>query len=392
MVGFGHLDGKLRRSMEPTEMNSPEHRSEAVEDSRELRWSAIAGRRVWLERLDPGSRRRIKGLRLVSAYAIAVLVGALPGVNGRVAHGELLSFLAGGFALWASVSEAKETRGESCRDLVILCGAATVGALVMIGLAPLLSGHGRPGPEMTLVTGAFFVGYLKRFGILGAGIGSQIYIGQFLAYSAGLTMADLQLVGVAGLLSVVASVVPRLFSDLVEHVGPAPHVAVAMGGQVAAGGLPGFVMGLQAAVAALAIVGLNDLIGLEESAWAITTCTYVIGNSRAGTIDRIRRRVLGTLVGVPIGLLFLPLAVHAPAVVWLAAAIAMIIYSMALPERYDVACAAYAFTLMVTMAATGDRSVSLLSARIWETLIGGVVGGVVAILIVPRSAREQLAS
>jgi hypothetical protein len=264
--------------------------------------------------------------------------------------------------------------------------------LVMIGLAPLLSGHGRPGPEMTLVTGAFFVGYLKRFGILGAGIGSQIYIGQFLAYSAGLTMADLQLVGVAGLLSVVASVVPRLFSDLVEHVGPAPHVAVAMGGQVAAGGLPGFVMGLQAAVAALAIVGLNDLIGLEESAWAITTCTYVIGNSRAGTIDRIRRRVLGTLVGVPIGLLFLPLAVHAPAVVWLAAAIAMIIYSMALPERYDVACAAYAFTLMVTMAATGDRSVSLLSARIWETLIGGIVGVVVAMLIVPRSAREQLVS
>ena len=113
-------------------MSSPEHRSEAVEDSRELRWSAIARRRVWLERLDPGGRRRIKGLRLVSAYAIAVLVGALPGVKGRVAHGALLSFLAGGFALWASVSEAKKTRGESCRDLVILSGAATMGALMMI--------------------------------------------------------------------------------------------------------------------------------------------------------------------------------------------------------------------------------------------------------------------
>jgi hypothetical protein len=370
-------------------MNSPEHGSEVVEDSRRLRRSAIARGMDWVERLDQGGSRRIKGLRLVSAYAIAVLVGALPGVRGRVAHGVLLSFLAGGFALWASVSEGKETKGESCRDLVILCGAATIGALMMIGLAPLLSGHGRPGPEMTLVTGAFFVGYLKRFGILGAGIGSQIYIGQFLAYSAGLKMADLELVGVAGLLSVVASVVPRLFSDVGAHERPAPHVAVAMGGQVAAGGLTGFVMGLQAAVAALAIVGLNDVIGLEESAWAITTCTYVIGNSRASTMDRIRRRVLGTLIGVPIGLAFVPLAVHAPVVVWSAAAIAMIIYSMALPERYDVACAAYAFTLMVTMAATGDRSVSLLAARIWETLIGGIVGVVVVMLIVPRSAREN---
>ena len=93
------------------------------------------------------------------------------------------------------------------------------------------------------MTGAFFVGYLKRFGILGAGIGSQIYIGQFLAYSAGLTMADVKLVGVAGLVSVVASVVPRLFSDVVEHAGPAPHVA-AIGGQVAPGELAGICDGL----------------------------------------------------------------------------------------------------------------------------------------------------
>jgi hypothetical protein len=62
----------------------------------------------------------------------------------------------------------------------------------------------------------------------------------------------------------------------------------------------------------------------------------------------------------------------------------MMIYSIALPERYDVACAAYAFALMVTMAVAGEHSVRLLSARIWETLIGGAVGLVSALLFSPR--------
>jgi hypothetical protein len=60
-----------------------------------------------------------------------------------------------------------------------MCGAAVVGAATMIGFAPVLSRTGWPGAELTLVTGAFLVGYLKRYGILSAGLGSQIYIGSF---------------------------------------------------------------------------------------------------------------------------------------------------------------------------------------------------------------------
>jgi uncharacterized membrane protein YccC len=62
----------------------------------------------------------------------------------------------------------------------------------------------------------------------------------------------------------------------------------------------------------------------------------------------------------------------------------MIIYAVALPERYDVACAAFAFTLIVTMAASGDHSLRLLASRAWETVVGGVVGAAAAMLIVPR--------
>ncbi len=61
---------------------------------------------------------------------------------------------------------------------------------------------------------------------------------------------------------------------------------------------------------------------------------------------------------------------------------------MALPERYDIACGAWAFTLIVTMAVAGEHSAFLLAARAWETLLGGVLGLAAALLLFPiRGAR-----
>lgn len=339
--------------------------------------SAIAW---WLERVDPGTHRRIKGLRLVTAYGIAAMLGALPAVSHGLHAARDLSFLAGGFALWASVSEGRTIRRESSRDLALLCAAAVLGAAVMIGLTPLLSGHGRPGAELTLATGAFLVGFLKRFGVLGAGIGSQFYIGQLLAYVMRLSGADLTTVGVSGLLAAVAAIIPRVLS------GPAEHPAVALTVAPAGDEMPALFMGLQAAVAAVVIVALNDWIGLRESAWAITASTYVVASSMTGTMERVRRRIFGTVIGVPLGLACLPIAIHEPMLVWIAAAVAMVVYAMALPERYDVACGAYAFTLVVTLAATGEHSWVLLAARIWETLLGGALGLAAAMVIAPRAS------
>jgi len=62
------------------------------------------------------------------------------------------------------------------------------------------------------------------------------------------------------------------------------------------------------------------------------------------------RRIVGTAIGVPLGLACLPFALHLPFLICIAAAVAMVVYAMALPERYDIACGAYAFALIVTMA------------------------------------------
>lgn len=135
------------------------------------------------------------------------MLGTLLGGTHGLSSGALLGPLAGGFALWASVSEGQATRASSSRDLALMCAAAVFGAATMLELPPILSRPHWPGAELTLVTGAFLVGYLKRYGILGAGIGSQVYIGQLLAYGAGLKRTDLWTVLIAGVIAAIAAII-----------------------------------------------------------------------------------------------------------------------------------------------------------------------------------------
>lgn len=336
----------------------------------------------WLEQIDPGGHRRRKGLRLVAAYGLAAVLGIVLHRSYDISGSQWLGYLAAGFALWASVSEGQTTRWLSARDLAFLNAAAVAGALMFVGLSSLPIRLGLAGPEWILIIGAFFVGYLKRFGILGAGIGSQIYIGQLLAYGTNLTSQDLPMVLLVGLTAGVASIVAQVFRRPVEPPMPATLYASDPDGRVPLE----MRMALQSAIAALIIVLLSSVIHLQQSAWAITASTYVIAGSASGTADRVRRRIVGTLIGVPLGILCLPICLHFPPLAWALAAVAMIIYAIALPDRYDVACAAYAFTLMVTLAVSGETSISVLAARAWETLIGGSLGVAAAKFILPLTS------
>jgi uncharacterized membrane protein YccC len=86
----------------------------------------------------------------------------------------------------------------------------------------------------------------------------------------------------------------------------------------------------------------------------MAACTFVITGTAAGTVKRIRQRVIGTVIGLPLGLACLLLAEHLPLAIWAAAALAMVIYAVALPERYDIACAAYT-TPVTTLAASSEQ-------------------------------------
>ncbi|HEF5875069.1 TPA: FUSC family protein [Burkholderia cenocepacia] len=340
---------------------------------------------VWLARVDPGAHRRIKGIRLVVVYALATAIGSWGGFARHAHTAASVATLAATFALWASVSDTRATRTESSRDLVVLCTAGALGALTFASFGPWLVEHSRAGAELILVTGAFCVGYSKRFGTVGAGIGSQLYIGQLAAYTMRIEPADTSTIALALLIAWVAAIVPRLLTPTEERAAdrPALDAAAEHGGRAIS---PALAMGLQAASGALVVVLLNGAFGLTESVWAITACVYVVATSSTGTAERVRWRICGTLVGVPVALACLPLAEHLPLVAWAMAALAMVVYAMALPDRYDIACGASAFALIVTLAASGVHSIPVLAARAWETSIGGTLGLVCAKLIFPLKA------
>lgn len=145
------------------------------------------------------------------------MLGTIVDISHRLPGGAALNSVAGGFALWASVSEARSARAKSSCDLLLFAVAAALGAASFIVATPILQHVGRARPELTLATGASLVGYLRHFGLTGAGFGSRVYIGQLLAYGAPLGSDDLPAVGLAGLVAALASIVPRLLSGPAER-------------------------------------------------------------------------------------------------------------------------------------------------------------------------------
>ena len=165
-----------------------------------------------------------------------------------------------------------------------------VGAVSYCLLSPLLGQHEWISGESVLITGAFLVAYLKCFGTLGGGIGSQVYIGQLLAFGFDAGPGEVGLVGVAGLIAIVASILPRWLvyrsqrayvTEPAVSVSPPPDRETAL------------LSGIQTAVAATVVVALNNVFVLTESAWAITACVYVITATAQGTLGE---RATGSLV------------------------------------------------------------------------------------------------
>ena len=88
-------------------------------------WGNVARARLrdvgrWLDRTDPGAHRRVKGLRLITAYGIAAMLGTMGDITRGLQGGSSLAALAGGFALWASVSEGRGTRRSLAGTLFCL--------------------------------------------------------------------------------------------------------------------------------------------------------------------------------------------------------------------------------------------------------------------------------
>jgi uncharacterized membrane protein YccC len=223
-------------------------------------------------------------------------------------------------------------------------------------------------------------------------VGSQWYIGQILAQGTPLPPGHDLLLTTAALLAMVATISCRLLPGIGATRLPAHGRAADIDPPSTPPVAPrsALTMGLQSALAALAVVAIDAIFHLRQPVWAITTCAYVIAATLNTTITRGRQRIAGTAFGVALGLAAVPVAAHHPAMAWIAAAPGMVIYTVAAARRYDIACGAFAFILVLTLAATGQHSLPLLAARAWETLLGAIVALTVARLLPLRETAQDL--
>jgi hypothetical protein len=169
-------------------------------------------------------------------------------------------------------------------------------------------------------------------------------------------------------------------------IAPAPAASPSGSGL-----LPTTRIAFQAGLSALAIILLNAALGMNHMLWALAASTYVISSSVADTLSRGVRRIGGTAVGVALGLVAALLFAQMPPVIWALATLAIVTYSVWMPLRYDVACGAYAFALVITLAEAGDSSWNAATARGLDTVIGAAIGMVFSALILPVRLRDQLA-
>lgn len=318
--------------------------------------------------LDLRRATLIKGARIVAGYASAAVIALGLAHWLWPAQGELMLMLAANMALWASVSEVGRSRRHGAGQLLLMCLAFVLGAASFAWLGGLLAHAGRAAPEFALLIGAVAVGALRRFGGAGAGVGSQFYIGQMLAWSLGLRVSQFDQLLAAGVAATVATLLCRALLTEFIHAEPRPELEPPLPDTLTA-----IEMGMQCGLGALLVLVLDAIVGLQEPAWAVTACVYVVAGTPDRTLVRGRQRMLGTLVGVALGLAMLPLVDRVPWVAWAGAAAAMLLYTTALAARYDLACGAFAFTLMVTLAAQGEHSLMVLSSRAWETLLGAAI-------------------
>jgi len=66
------------------------------------------------------------------------------------------------------------------------------------------------------------------------------------------------------------------------------------------------------------------------------------------------------------------------------AALALVVYAMALPECYEISCGAYAFAFVITMGASGEYPMAVLVSRAWVGDDARRRHGVAAVLLFAR--------
>ncbi|MFJ6705152.1 MULTISPECIES: FUSC family protein [unclassified Streptomyces] len=321
---------------------------------------------------DPGRMRLRSAGRAVLGIGLAVV---LCGAAGQSLAGAVTGGLAALLALF-TVTDAT-VRGQ----------AVTTALLPVVGLPVLAAAaelHGVPVARDLVFLAVVGAGvYARRWGPRGHSLGVFAFMTYFVAQFLHATPGQLPRLYAAVLLSVLAAAVVRFGLWCYErHLPPAAVPAPHAGRGLAR-------VTTRQAVQATAGAGFALVVGQAVSGqrwyWAVGATWWIFVNtaSRGETLVRGFRRVLGTVLGIGLGLL-VAVPVHGapvPTAVLTAVAVFGIFYSAAVSYTWMMLSVTLLAELLYGLL--GVLTPSLLALRLTETAVGALGAGLAVLFVLP---------
>lgn len=321
---------------------------------------------------DPGRLRLRSGVRAVLGIGLAVVVCGLAGHS-------LVGAITGGLAALLALFTVTD---PTVRGQALTTALLPAAGLPVLALAALL--HDQPVARDVAFLAVMGAGvYARRWGPRGHALGvfafMSFFVTQFLHTLPGQLPELYSAVG----LSLLASSAVRFGFWCYERRLPAPSVLPPVAGRGLARATTRQAIQATAGGAFALLVG--QLLSEQRWYWAVGATWWVFVNtaSRGETLVRGFRRVLGTLIGIPVGLIVVvPLhGAAVPTAVVVAAGVFGIFYSAAVSYTWMM----FSVTVMAgaLYGALGVLDPSLLALRLVETGVGALGAMAAVLLLLP---------
>ncbi|MET7370241.1 FUSC family protein [Streptomyces sp. NPDC005566] len=321
---------------------------------------------------DPGRLRLRSGARAVLGIGLAVVVCGLAGHS-------LVGAITGGLAALLALFTVTD---PTVRGQALTTALLPAAGLPVLALAALL--HDQPVARDVAFLAVMGAGvYARRWGPRGHALGVFAFMSFFVTQFLHTLPAQLPELYSAVVLSLLASSAVRFGFWCYERRLPAPSVLAPVAGRGLARATTRQAIQATAGGAFALLVG--QLLSEQRWYWAVGATWWVFVNtaSRGETLVRGFRRVLGTLIGIPVGLIVVvPLhGAAVPTAVVVAAGVFGIFYSAAVSYTWMM----FSVTVMAgaLYGALGVLDPSLLALRLVETGVGALGAMAAVLLLLP---------
>ncbi|MFT9671185.1 FUSC family protein [Streptomyces rhizosphaericola] len=321
---------------------------------------------------DPGR------LRLRSAARSVVGVGGAVAVCGVTGH-SLVAVITGGLAALLALF--------TVTDSDVRAQALTTGLLPAVGFPVLALASALH--EMPLVRDAAFLAvigagvYARRWGPRGNALGIFAFMMFFVAQFLHATLIQLTGFFTAVVLALLVSSAVRFGLWCFERRYPPAAVPAPAGGRGL--GRATTRQAIQATAACGFALEVGQVLSHDRWYWAVGTAWWIFVNtaSRGETLVRGFRRVVGTVLGIPAGLL-IAVPLHGN-LVGTAILVAVCVFGIFYTAAVSYSWMIFAVTLMISLlyGLLGVLNPELLVLRLAETGVGALGAAIAVLLVLP---------